>query len=70
MRELMATSRLMVIVSHDLNTLRETCNRVIWLKQGRMVMEGASADVIREYKESVAAQAQVAKDVAKPKAVA
>jgi ABC-type polysaccharide/polyol phosphate transport system ATPase subunit len=70
MRELMATSRLMVIVSHDLNTLRETCNRVIWMKQGRMVMEGASADVIREYKESVAAQAQVAKDVAKPKAVA
>jgi ABC-type polysaccharide/polyol phosphate transport system ATPase subunit len=70
MRELMASSRLMVVVSHDLNSLRDTCNRVIWMKQGKVIMEGASVEVIRSYTESVAAQAQAAKDAAKPKAAA
>ena len=35
MRELMSTSRLMVVVSHDLNTIQETCTRVLWMKRGR-----------------------------------
>jgi ABC-type polysaccharide/polyol phosphate transport system ATPase subunit len=60
MRELMATSRLMVVVSHDLNTLRETCNRLIWMKRGKIVSQGSSAEVIQQYKDDVAAQAQAA----------
>jgi lipopolysaccharide transport system ATP-binding protein len=70
MRELMATSRLMVVVSHDLNTIRDTCNRVIWMKQGKIVMEGDSADVIRKYKEAVTAQAQVPNNSTNPKTAA
>lgn len=61
MRELMASSRLMVVVSHDLNTLRDVCNRVIWMKQGKIVLEGPSAEVIQQYTESVNAQAAPAR---------
>lgn len=67
MRELMASSRLMVVVSHDLNTLRDTCNRVIWMKKGKIVGEGPSAEVIQQYRDAVAAQAnaeQAAKSAA------
>jgi ABC-type polysaccharide/polyol phosphate transport system ATPase subunit len=70
MRELMANSRLMVVVSHDLKSLRETCNRVIWMKHGKIILEGESSEVIRKYTDSVAAQAQAAKDAAGAKSAA
>jgi ABC-type polysaccharide/polyol phosphate transport system ATPase subunit len=58
MRELISTSRLMVVVSHDLSTIKETCNRVVWMKHGKMVMEGPTIDVVRAYAQSVHAQAK------------
>jgi lipopolysaccharide transport system ATP-binding protein len=58
MRELMSASRLMVVVSHDLNTIKETCNRVIWMKRGKVVMQGPSADVVAAYTEAVAENAK------------
>lgn len=64
MREMMATSRLMVVVSHDLTSLKEMCNRVIWMKQGRIVLEGTAAEVIQRYRESVGGQAQAPKTAA------
>jgi ABC-type polysaccharide/polyol phosphate transport system ATPase subunit len=60
MKELMATSRLMVVVSHDLKSLKEMCNRVIWMKHGQIVMDGPSTDVVRSYVESVSGRAQPA----------
>lgn len=64
MRELMASSRLMVVVSHDLKTLRDICNRVVWMKHGRIVMEGPSVEVINKYAESVTTQAMKPKPAA------
>jgi ABC-type polysaccharide/polyol phosphate transport system ATPase subunit len=49
MRELMTSARLMVIVAHDLQTIREMCSRVIWLTQGRIVMEGGPDEVVDAY---------------------
>lgn len=56
MRELMASSRLMVVVSHDLNTLREACNRVIWMKHGKMIMEGPTAQIVQAYTEQISCE--------------
>lgn len=53
MRELMSASRLMVLVSHDLNTIRETCNRVIWLRRGEIVMAGPSDSVVEAYTQAM-----------------
>lgn len=57
MRELMSASRLMIVVSHDLNTVKETCNRVLWMKQGKVMMQGDAGEVIQAYTDSVGAQA-------------
>ncbi len=54
MRELMSASRLMVLVSHDLNTIRETCHRVIWLQQGQIVQEGPADVVVEAYTAAMA----------------
>jgi len=56
MRELMSSARLMVLVSHDLSTIGEVCNRVIWLKRGKVVQEGSPAEIVQAYADDVAAR--------------
>jgi ABC-type polysaccharide/polyol phosphate transport system ATPase subunit len=58
MRELISASRLMVLVSHDLNTIRETCNRALWLHRGEIVMHGPSDSVVTSYSQAMAERAQ------------
>ena len=38
-----------VTVSHSLNYLVSHCDRLIWLSQGKVVADGAAADVARDY---------------------
>ena len=57
MRELMATARIMVLVAHDLGTIRSICNRVVWMEHGVARMEGATEEVVRAYVESVTGKA-------------
>lgn len=52
--ELIAKARLMVIVSHDLDSIRRLCSRVVWLRQGSIFADGRPEDVISSF-ESVAA---------------
>jgi ABC-type glutathione transport system ATPase component len=42
-----------VLVSHDMLTIAEHCNRVIWLEQGRVRFDGAAEDAARMYLESI-----------------
>lgn len=56
MRELMSSARLMVLVSHDLGTIGEVCNRALWLKRGKVMMEGPTAEVVQAYTDDVAAR--------------
>jgi lipopolysaccharide transport system ATP-binding protein len=49
MEEMMATARLMVVVSHDLASLLTITNRVVWMEQGSVRMEGDPLEVIRAY---------------------
>jgi ABC-type polysaccharide/polyol phosphate transport system ATPase subunit len=53
MREMMSLAKLAVIVSHDLNSLGQLCDRGIWLDHGRVRAEGPIDDVIDAYTESV-----------------
>ncbi len=53
MRELMSSSRLMVMVAHDLPALRKLCTRVIWMKHGQIVMDGDPDEVMGAYVTSV-----------------
>lgn len=44
-----ASAGSVVIVSHNLGELRSTCDRVIWMDQGRVVAEGDPDEVIGRY---------------------
>jgi len=38
-----------VIISHALNVIRDMCNRVTWLHEGRVMTTGPAEDVVREF---------------------
>lgn len=44
-------NRTVVIVSHNLKTLEELCDRVMWMHEGRIVKIGEPKSVLKEYKE-------------------
>jgi lipopolysaccharide transport system ATP-binding protein len=49
MKSLMDTSHIVVLVSHDLNLIKEMSQRVIWLKKGKVEMDGDPATVCEAY---------------------
>jgi ABC-type polysaccharide/polyol phosphate transport system ATPase subunit len=53
MREMMSSARLMVLVAHDLVTIRNLSTRVLWMQHGGVVMNGPPNEVVDAYIESV-----------------
>jgi len=50
-RGLIATAHAVIVVSHDLTSLRTLCDRVLWLDHGRVRMSGPVDEVIDQYVE-------------------
>ncbi len=50
MAELMSGGTTVLFVSHDLNQIRELCNRVIWLDGGTIRMQGSTDEVCNAYR--------------------
>ena len=50
-RTLVAGGVTSVFVSHDLDFLQAQCDRLVWLDQGRLVMDGEPATVAAAYRE-------------------
>jgi ABC-type polysaccharide/polyol phosphate transport system ATPase subunit len=53
MRDMMAAARLMVLVTHEIPTLEQICNRAIWLQHGSAMMDGRPDEVVAAYKASI-----------------
>jgi ABC-type polysaccharide/polyol phosphate transport system ATPase subunit len=51
MRELCGEARSIVLVSHGLRSIREMCDEVIWMNEGRIMMRDDADSVIDAYKE-------------------
>ena len=52
MKELISKEdRTVVIVSHSMNAMRDLCDEVIWLNEGKIVAQGIADDVIPQYEE-------------------
>ena len=49
MREMMGRARLIVMVSHDLDSLAALCERGVWMDQGRVRMIGPTRQVVTAY---------------------
>ena len=52
MQEIINSGTTVVLVSHDLNTVAELANRVLWLEHGELKMIGEPKDVIAAYQKS------------------
>lgn len=49
MIDVMDNAKILVLVLHDMNSIREICNRVILLKKGQIVADGTPEEVIDIY---------------------
>jgi ABC-2 type transport system ATP-binding protein len=52
MKEIITSGTTVVLVSHDLTTVAELADRVIWLKNGEVAMAGKPSEVITAYQKS------------------
>jgi len=48
-KELVANGATTLLVSHELELIKQYCNRVIWLGKGKVIKEGDAKEVVREY---------------------
>jgi teichoic acid transport system ATP-binding protein len=48
-RDLRAEAGTVFLVSHSEQSIRDTCERVIWLESGLIRADGPTADVLKEY---------------------
>ncbi|MGH9905649.1 MAG: polysaccharide ABC transporter ATP-binding protein [Pyrinomonadaceae bacterium] len=55
-REICNKGKIVIIVSHSMQSVREMCNRCLWMENGRVVTDGGTDEVIRAYIDSVRAQ--------------
>lgn len=51
MLNLMNSAKILVLVSHDLTTIQEICNKVILIERGQIIKYGNTEEVIAYYKE-------------------
>ena len=49
MEELLKSGAAVIFVSHDLNSVKKYCDRVIWLDHGEIRLEGDPIKVVQEY---------------------
>ena len=49
LEELSNSNKTIVIVSHDLNSMKKLCSRGIWINNGIVEMDGKINEVVSEY---------------------
>lgn len=48
-REIREAAGTIFLVSHSMRSIRDTCNRTIWIEKGELRADGDTADVVAEY---------------------
>lgn len=51
MKELKKEGKTIVIVSHDMKMIKEFCDKAVWLKNGKIEMQGNTNEVVKKYLE-------------------
>ena len=49
MKQRIKSDKTIVLVSHNSDTIRQLCSRVVWIEDGKTVCEGKSSEVLTEY---------------------
>ncbi len=55
MQELIDQAKIIMLVSHDMASIRRICNRAIYLQDGAVIADGPADEVVQYYLESVGA---------------
>lgn len=55
LHQFQAEGRTLILVSHSLETIRNMCDRAIWLKRGTLAQDGPTSTVVDAYKDYVKA---------------
>ncbi len=45
--------RTVIIVSHDMNSLKNLCDQILWIEKGKMIKIGKPSEIIEEYLEKI-----------------
>jgi lipopolysaccharide transport system ATP-binding protein len=53
LRERVQSKQTVVLVSHHAETIKDLCNRVIWIEDGVLRKEGDATEVLREYEDYI-----------------
>jgi ABC-type polysaccharide/polyol phosphate transport system ATPase subunit len=51
-RDLLDRSKVVILVSHNLKSLRELCTRGLWIERGRLVGDGPIEEIVKRYVQS------------------
>lgn len=54
-KEICARGKIVIIVSHGMQAIKDICNRCLWMENGRVVMDGTPEVVTKAYIDSVRA---------------
>ena len=54
-REICARGKIVIIVSHGMQAIKDICNRCLWMDEGRVLMDGSPEEVTRAYIDTVRA---------------
>jgi len=49
MRDLVDSTKILVLASHSKDLMKQNCNRIIWLEHGKIKMDGPTDDVLLSY---------------------
>lgn len=56
MRSIAAQGKTVILVSHQLDIVKDLCNRVMWLHKGRLVADGETEAILERYESKAALQ--------------
>ncbi|WP_155054068.1 ABC transporter ATP-binding protein [Streptomyces blattellae] len=69
-RDLRKSAGTVFLVSHNNKSIRDTCDRVLWLERGELRMDGPTEDVLAEYEAFTGDKTTKPKPKPRPKATA
>jgi lipopolysaccharide transport system ATP-binding protein len=58
MMHVVNNSGIVVLVTHDIQLIRDVCKRVIWMRNGRVERDGSTSVVIQAYEDSIIGRTQ------------
>jgi len=56
MERLLDESNIVVMVSHQLDLIKQLCTRAVWIERGQIIQDGEPGAVTEQYLETIASE--------------